>query len=72
VKLIRTGKIKTRLIWFDSLGAKSSSVLIETPDLKLLIDPGASGMQPSYPHGDAPALAREIRMRMGIPAEPMP
>ena len=52
MKLIRAGKIKTRLIWFDSLGAKSSSVLIETPDLKLLIDPGASGMQPSYPLPD--------------------
>lgn len=49
MKLIRVGKIKIGLIWFDSLGAKSSSVLIETPDLKLLIDPGASGMQPSYP-----------------------
>ncbi|MFQ6066538.1 MAG: MBL fold metallo-hydrolase [bacterium] len=49
MKLIKVGKIKTRLIWFDSLGAKSSSVLVETPDLKLLIDPGASGMQPSYP-----------------------
>ena len=49
MKLIRAGKIKTRLISFDSLGAKSSSLLLETPDIKLLIDPGASKMQPSYP-----------------------
>ncbi len=28
------------------MGAKSSSLLVETPDLKMLIDPGASEMQP--------------------------
>ena len=37
------------MLWFDSMGAKSSSVLIETPDLKILVDPGAAEMQPSYP-----------------------
>ncbi|MGQ4834198.1 MAG: MBL fold metallo-hydrolase [Candidatus Asgardarchaeia archaeon] len=42
-------RIKVKLIWFDSMGAKSSSVFIETPDVKILIDPGASAMQPSYP-----------------------
>ena len=31
------------------MGAKSSSVLIETPDLKILVDTGAAEMQPSYP-----------------------
>jgi hypothetical protein len=36
-------------LWFDSLGAKSSSVLVETPDVTILIDPGASGMQPGFP-----------------------
>ncbi len=43
------GDIKIYLVWFDSYGAKSSCVLIETPDLHLLVDPGASALQPSYP-----------------------
>jgi hypothetical protein len=46
---IKLGDIKIYLIWFDSMGAKSSSLFIETPDIKLLVDPGAAGMQPSYP-----------------------
>jgi len=37
------------LIWFDSLGAKSTCTLVETPDTKVLIDPGAAIMQPSFP-----------------------
>ncbi|MCD6590692.1 MAG: MBL fold metallo-hydrolase [Candidatus Aenigmarchaeota archaeon] len=36
-------------IWFDSLGAKSSCVLIATEDVKILIDPGIAIMQPSFP-----------------------
>lgn len=43
------GRIKVRLLWFDSLGAKSSCILIETPDLRLLVDPGVAAMQPGYP-----------------------
>ncbi|MEA3356582.1 MAG: MBL fold metallo-hydrolase [Candidatus Bipolaricaulota bacterium] len=39
-------------VWFDSLGAKSMCVLVRTPDLSLLIDPGAAVMQPSYPAPD--------------------
>ncbi|RKX70864.1 MBL fold metallo-hydrolase [candidate division WOR-3 bacterium] len=46
---LRTGKIEIHLIWFDSMGAKSSSILIETPDLKLLVDPGVAALQPGYP-----------------------
>jgi predicted metallo-beta-lactamase superfamily hydrolase len=41
--------ISYKLIWFDSLGAKSSCVLVKTPDTSILIDPGAAEMQPSYP-----------------------
>ncbi len=37
-----------KLIWFDSLGAKSSAVFVET-DTKILVDPGASAMHPSFP-----------------------
>jgi predicted metallo-beta-lactamase superfamily hydrolase len=41
--------ISFRPIWFDSLGAKSSCTLIRTPDVSVLIDPGAAVMQPSFP-----------------------
>jgi hypothetical protein len=50
---IKIGSIKLELIWFDSMGAKSSSVLIQTPDIKILIDPGTAEMQGSYPLPDA-------------------
>ncbi|MCD6558364.1 MBL fold metallo-hydrolase [Thermococci archaeon] len=36
-------------VWFDSLGAKSSCVLVKTPDISILIDPGIAIMQPSFP-----------------------
>jgi len=37
------------LVWFDSLGAKSTCTLVETPDVSILIDPGAAVMQPGFP-----------------------
>jgi len=46
---IHIGHLKVYLIWFDSMGAKSSCIYVETPDLKMLVDPGAAGMQPTYP-----------------------
>ena len=36
-------------MWFDSFGAKSSCTLVKTPDVAILIDPGAAIMQPSFP-----------------------
>ena len=36
------------LIWFDSLGAKSSCTLVKT-DINILIDPGAAIMHPGFP-----------------------
>jgi len=36
-------------IWFDSLGAKSSCILIEHKDVRLIIDPGVAIMHPSFP-----------------------
>jgi len=42
-------KILFEPIWFDSLGAKSSCTLVKTPDVSILIDPGAAVMQPSFP-----------------------
>ncbi len=44
--------MKLQPVWFDSLGAKSMCVLVRTPDLSLLIDPGAAIMQPRYPAPD--------------------
>ncbi len=37
------------LVWFDSLGAKSVCVFVETPDVRVLIDPGAAVMHPGFP-----------------------
>jgi hypothetical protein len=42
-------KIMFRLVWFDSLGAKSTCTLVKTPDVSILIDPGVAVMQPSFP-----------------------
>ena len=56
--IITLGSIKVRLLFFDSLGAKCSSVLVETPDVSILIDPGAAGLQPSFP------LPREEKTRL--------
>ena len=36
-------------LWFDSMGAKSTSCFIKTPDVSIVIDPGAAIMQPSFP-----------------------
>ena len=38
-----------RLVWFDSMGAKSSCVYISTRGIKLIIDPGVAIMHPSFP-----------------------
>ena len=37
------------VVWFDSLGAKSSCLLVKTPDIRILIDPGIAVMHPSFP-----------------------
>ncbi len=52
--------MKISPIWFDSLGAKSSSVLIECKEFRILIDPGVAVMHPSYP---AP---RELKIRWAM------
>jgi len=41
--------IQFKPVWFDSLGAKSSCVLVKTPDISVLIDPGIAAMQKSFP-----------------------
>ena len=42
-------EISFKPIWFDSLGAKSSCTLIETNEVKVLVDPGVAVMHPSFP-----------------------
>ena len=37
------------LVWFDSMGAKSSCTYVKTPDVKIVIDPGISIMHDSFP-----------------------
>ena len=63
---INLGKMEIELLWFDSLGAKSSSFLVETPDIRLLVDPGVAVMQPSYPLPEAEKekLAEEAFQRI--------
>ena len=41
--------MKIELVWFDSMGAKSSCVFVETRDIRIIIDPGIAAMQPSFP-----------------------
>ncbi|RLE85387.1 MAG: MBL fold metallo-hydrolase [Thermoprotei archaeon] len=36
-------------VWADSLGAKSFCTLVETPDARILIDPGVAIMHPTFP-----------------------
>ncbi len=43
------GRLGVRLVWYDSLGAKSACVAVRG----VLIDPGAAAMQPSYPLPEA-------------------
>ncbi|MET1101279.1 MAG: MBL fold metallo-hydrolase [Pyrodictiaceae archaeon] len=51
------------LIWFDSLGAKSSSIYHISG---IIVDPGAAAMQPSYPlpHEEKERLRREAIRRI--------
>lgn len=41
--------LKFKPIFFDSMGAKSMCTLIETGELRVVIDPGIAIMHPSYP-----------------------
>ena len=42
-------------VWFDSMGAKSSCILVKT-DVKIVIDPGIAIMHPSFPASKAKKL----------------
>lgn len=48
-----SGDLTVRPVWSDSLGAKTTCCLVETPELALCVDPGVAAMQPSYPLPDA-------------------
>jgi predicted metallo-beta-lactamase superfamily hydrolase len=45
----KVGEMAIIPVYFDSMGAKSMCTFVQTPDIKILIDPGAAIMQPSYP-----------------------
>ncbi len=47
--VIRLGRMEIRLLFFDSMGAKCSSVLVRTPDVSILVDPGAAGLPGGFP-----------------------
>lgn len=65
---LTAGKIRIHPLWFDSMGAKSSSFLLETPDLTILVDPGASEMQPSFPLPEKEKIRIRDRARSIISA----
>lgn len=54
--------LKIYPIWFDSMGAKSSCILVSTPDISVMIDPGVAVMQPSFP---ASNLKKTLWMKKG-------
>ncbi len=43
------GVLRLKPVWADSLGAKSFCTLVETPDVRILIDPGVAIMHGSFP-----------------------
>ncbi len=59
-------KLTFEPIWFDSLGAKSSCTLVRTPEISLLIDPGAAAMQPGFPASWARKLYWYKRAELAI------
>lgn len=42
-------RLGIEILWFDSMGAKSSSFCIHGPQCTIIVDPSAAAMQPSYP-----------------------
>lgn len=42
-------RLSLNFLWSDSLGAKTTSTLVKTPEVNVLIDPGVAVMQPSFP-----------------------
>lgn len=53
-------------LWADSLGAKTTCTLVETPEVSVLIDPGVAVMQPSFPASWLKKAYWKSRARMAI------
>ena len=51
--------IRFKPVWADSLGAKSFCTLVETPDVRILVDPGVAIMHGTFPA--PPELKRRWR-----------
>lgn len=58
--------IEFELVWFDSLGAKSSCTLVKTPDVSILIDPGIAAMQASFPASSSKKLLWKLEGKRSI------
>ncbi len=56
-------KIGVKILWFDSMGVKSSSIYIDTECGGIIIDPGAAVMHPSYP---LPSTAKKELRRKAL------
>ena len=48
-KYLEFSGVKIVPVWSDSMGAKSFSIYVDTGDIRILIDPSASVMHPSFP-----------------------
>ena len=59
-------KIRVRPLAFESLGVRSMSTLVQTPDISLLIDPGVAlgPRRPMFPHPREYAARNESRARI--------
>lgn len=53
-------------LWADSMGAKTTCTLVETPEVNILIDPGVAMMQPSFPASWLEKAYWKTRARMVI------
>ncbi len=53
-------------VWADSMGAKSFCVEVETPDVKVVVDPGIAVMQPGFPASDEEKREWKARGRDAI------
>jgi len=47
--VVSTSEAWFKPVWFDSMGAKSSSILVKTRSVSVLIDPGVAIMHGSFP-----------------------
>lgn len=47
--MVSVSEVWFKPVWFDSMGAKSSSILVKTGSISVLVDPGIAVMHGSFP-----------------------